>query len=90
VAVGATFVGKVRVNFDSLSSNLPGAAVQERIYAEEAPRLVRGEEWGRFEFGSTLVVIAARGVAELEVPEPGTSVRMGARIGVLQQEHEST
>jgi len=83
VAVGATLVGKVRVNFDSLSSNLPGAAVQERLYAEEAPRLVKGEEWGRFEFGSTLVVIIAPGVAELEVHEPGTSVRMGARIGAL-------
>ncbi len=90
VAVGATLVGKVRVNFDSLSSNLPGAAVQERIYAENAPRLARAEEWGRFEFGSTLVVIAARGVAEFEVPASGTSVRMGARIGLLRQDHEPT
>jgi phosphatidylserine decarboxylase len=90
VAVGATMVGKVRVNFDSLSSNLPGAAVQERIYGEEAPRLVKGDEWGRFEFGSTLVVIAAPGVAEFESHEPGTGVRMGARIGSLQREHEST
>lgn len=90
VAVGATLVGKVRVNFDSLSSNLPGVAVQERIYGEEAPRLVKGEEWGRFEFGSTLVVIAAPGVAEIEGSEPGTSVRMGVRIGALQLDDEST
>jgi phosphatidylserine decarboxylase len=90
VAVGATIVGKVRVTFDSLSSNLPGAAVQERIYGEEAPRLKKGEEWGRFEFGSTLVVIAAPGVAELDKHESGTSVRMGARIGSLQREHGST
>jgi phosphatidylserine decarboxylase len=90
VAVGATLVGKVRVNFDSLSSNLPGAALQERIYGEEAPRRAKGEEWGRFEFGSTLVVIAAPGVAELEGHESGTSVRMGTRIGALQREYEST
>jgi phosphatidylserine decarboxylase len=90
VAVGATLVGKVRVNFDSLSSNLRGAAVQERIYAEEAPRLAKAEEWGRFEFGSTLVVIAARGFVQLGVHEPGTSVHMGARIGILQQEREPT
>jgi phosphatidylserine decarboxylase len=89
-AVGATLVGKVRVNFDSLSSNLPGAAVQERIYGEEAPRLAKGEEWGRFEFGSTLVIIAAPGVVALERHEPGMSVRMGTRIGVLRPEHEST
>ncbi|MBW1688462.1 MAG: phosphatidylserine decarboxylase [Deltaproteobacteria bacterium] len=90
VAVGATLVGKVRVTFDSLSSNLPGAAVQERTYGEEAPRLKKGEEWGRFEFGSTLVVIAAPGVAELDEHESGTSVRMGARIGSLRREHGST
>jgi phosphatidylserine decarboxylase len=90
VAVGATLVGKVRVNFDSLSSNLPGAAIQERIYGEEAPRRVKGEEWGRFEFGSTLVVVAAPGVANLEGHDSGTSVRMGARIGALQQEQGST
>jgi phosphatidylserine decarboxylase len=90
VAVGATIVGKVRVNFDSLSTNLPGASVQERIYAEEAPRLAKGEEWGRFEFGSTLVVVSAPGVAELAKHELGASVRMGARIGALQRERGVT
>jgi phosphatidylserine decarboxylase len=90
VAVGATLVGKVRVNFDSLSSNLPRATVRERIYGEEVPRLVKGEEWGRFEFGSTPVVIAAPGVAALEGHASGTRVRMGARIGTLRREHEST
>jgi phosphatidylserine decarboxylase len=90
VAVGATMVGKVRVNFDSLSTNLAGAEVAERIYGEKAPRLAKGEEWGRFEFGSTLVIVAAPGVAELERHEPGTSARMGARIGALQRVREST
>ena len=86
VAVGATLVGKVRVNFDSLSSNLAGAAIQERVFGEEAPRLVKGEEWGRFEFGSTLVIVAAPGVARIEEHEPGASVRMGTRIGALRRE----
>jgi phosphatidylserine decarboxylase len=90
VAVGATIVGKVRVNFDSLSTNLPGASVQERIYGEEAPRLAKGEEWGRFEFGSTLVVVSAPGAAELPKHELGTSVRMGARIGALRREYGVT
>jgi hypothetical protein len=51
---------------------------------------MKGEEWGRFEFGSTLVVIAAPGVVELERHESGTSVRMGARIGALQRDFAST
>ena len=90
VAVGATLVGKVRVTFDSLASNLPRAAMEERIYGEEAPRLAKGEEWGRFEFGSTLVVVAGPGIVELERQEPGTSVRVGTRIGALQRVGEST
>jgi phosphatidylserine decarboxylase len=87
VAVGATLVGKVRVNFDSLSSNLPKAAIEERNYGGHAPHLEKGEEWGRFEFGSTLVVITAPEVAKIDQHESGTSVRMGARIGALHREH---
>jgi len=86
-AVGATMVGKVRVNFDSLSTNLPGAGKEERVYGggegEGAPQLATGQEWGRFEFGSTLVLVTAPGIADLEIQEPGTPVRMGERIGRL-------
>jgi phosphatidylserine decarboxylase len=82
-AVGATMVGKVRVKFDSLSTNLPGAGVEERVYGEREPRLATGEEWGRFEFGSTLVIVTAPGILDLEIQQPGTPVRIGERIGRL-------
>jgi hypothetical protein len=42
-----------------------------------------GEEWGRFEFGSTIVLVAAPGLLTLDVQPPGTPVRLGARIGTL-------
>jgi phosphatidylserine decarboxylase len=84
VAVGATMVGKVKVNFDDLETNVPGNGRSTREYAADArPRLAKGEEWGRFEFGSTIVLVAEPGVALL-TPEPaGTPLRLGRRIGRL-------
>jgi phosphatidylserine decarboxylase len=82
VAVGATMVGKVRVDFDTLSTNTGDRSPCWRHYATP-PRLVKGAEWGRFEFGSTLVLAAAPGVLSL-APEPaGSRLRLGERIGTL-------
>jgi hypothetical protein len=55
----------------------------DRLYANGGHRLAKGEEWGRFEFGSTLVVLAAPGVVELDVAPAGAELRLGARIGTL-------
>jgi phosphatidylserine decarboxylase len=82
VAVAATMVGKVRVTFDDLTTNLRGGRPAVRSY-EPAPRFAKGEEWGRFEFGSTIVMVAAPGVMQLEAQPPGTRIRLGRRIGRL-------
>lgn len=84
VAVGATLVGKVRVVFDELTTNVSGASPVTRTYPEPGPRYAIGEEWGRFEFGSTLVTIAAAELLDLEPRLPGTALRMGQRIGRLR------
>ena len=83
VAVGATMVGKIRVGFDDLETNLPGAWPRQRRYGQAGPRLGRGEEWGRFEFGSTLVLVIAPGAGSLEIHPQGTPLRLGSRIGRL-------
>jgi phosphatidylserine decarboxylase len=83
VAVGATLVGGVRVLFDALRTNVGGAEVVRRDYGECGPHYDKGEEWGRFEFGSTIVLLATPGVAELETAPPGTILRLGTRIGTL-------
>jgi len=84
VAVGATLVGKVRLAFDpALATQVKRGGTLEHRYACAEPRLARGAEWGRFEFGSTLVLLLARGSARLEPSPPGTPVRMGRRIGRL-------
>ncbi len=84
VAVGATMVGKVRVVFDDLSSNRPAARRLQREYADGAVRFEKGAEWGRFEFGSTLVLVAEPGWLELEAQAAGTMLRLGRRIGRLK------
>jgi phosphatidylserine decarboxylase len=82
VAVGATLVGKVRVTFDDLTTNVRGGRPLTRTY-DPAPRLAKGEEWGRFEFGSTIVMVAAPGLLALDEQPPGTPLRLGTRIGRL-------
>jgi phosphatidylserine decarboxylase len=81
-AVGATLVGKVHVDFDTLTTQGRSKQPVWRHY-DHAPFLAKGHEWGRFEFGSTLVLAAAPGAVALERHEPGTPLRLGTRIGTL-------
>lgn len=83
VAVGATMVGKVRVNFDDLSTNTGARGPVERSYPGDGPAFDKGAEWGRFEFGSTIVLLASPGLLELDRRPPGTEMRLGTRIGTL-------
>lgn len=83
VAVGATLVGKIRLRFDALETNVRGARPAERVYAGGIP-LAKGQEWGHFEFGSTLVLVAQRGAVELDAKPPGARLRLGERIGTLR------
>jgi phosphatidylserine decarboxylase len=87
-AVGATMVGKVHVVFDDLTTQQgrPEArSIQTRRYEVVDPRfaLAKGQEWGRFEFGSTLVMVATPGAVTLDAQAPGTTLRLGRRIGTL-------
>ena len=85
VAVGATLVGKIRLAFDDLSSHRPGALPSQCEYPDPGIFLERGAEWGRFEFGSTLVMAGRAGAVELDVREPGTPLRAGEPIGRLDR-----
>lgn len=76
VLVGAMNVGRIRV------------VGVEPSYAREAvrpgSRFERGAELARFEMGSTIVLVAPRGVATpLATLAPGVPVRLGTRIGTL-------
>ena len=84
VAVGATGVGSVRIRFDDLATNVRNARAEVREYGTSGASLVKGEEWGRFELGSTIVALATPGWLELARATPGQPVRLGERIGTLR------
>ncbi len=81
IAVGATMVGKTKLTFSSLETNVRGGARAACVFEHGEARLARGEEMGRFEFGSTIILLTAPGGVALEPKEIGHPVRMGERIG---------
>ena len=84
VAVGATMVGSVRLSFDELRTNQVDASAYHRAFGERAPYFERGQEWGHFEFGSTIVMLTPPEVMTLELRPPGTKLRLGEAIGRLR------
>ncbi len=76
VLVGAMNVGRIRV------VGVPPSYAPEPV--RPGSRFERGAELARFEMGSTIVLVAPRGVASpIEGLAPGQGVRLGARIGNL-------
>jgi phosphatidylserine decarboxylase len=81
VAVGATMVGSVRLAFDALRTNCPGAVAEDRELGATGPKFARGEQWGHFEFGSTIVLLIPPGLYDLDPKPVGTPLRLGQAIG---------
>lgn len=73
------------LNVASLSTALTGeiASGAERVLGSEAPpALAAGDELGRFNLGSSVVMLFPRGSVDwLETLAPGQSVRMGQMLG---------
>lgn len=78
VMVGAFGVGRMRVVFDPMATNCGAREVVERPLTPPA-ELARGEEIGRFEMGSTVVLLFPPGRVQWTVA-PGQPVRVGERI----------
>ena len=84
VAVGAMMVGKVKLSFDDLTTRTDGGGAPVRDYPAPGIPLEKAQEWGHFEFGSTLVVVAAPGRVRLDLRPPGTPIRLGEAMGRLE------
>jgi phosphatidylserine decarboxylase len=80
VKVGATIVGRIRVVYHPGVGHARGAAPLAETLARPHA-LAAGAELGRFELGSTVILLTRSGEAELDRLEPGRTVRMGERIG---------
>jgi phosphatidylserine decarboxylase len=84
VKVGAVNVGRIRVNYDTIHTNRWIRIASHRVYAEPFP-IGRGDELGRFEMGSTVILLFEKGRMEFDPPiAEGRAVRFGERIGHFQ------
>jgi phosphatidylserine decarboxylase len=82
VKVGATNVGSIKVEFDDkVSTNpYPAKPIFHKVYEEFHP-LKKGAELGRFEFGSTIILLFEPVKIEwISSLQPGTSVKMGQSL----------
>lgn len=82
VKVGATNVGSIKVTFDhTIASNQKmNDKLQHKAYNPAKP-LSKGEELGRFEFGSTVILLFEPNQIEWTIdPQPGTYVQVGESI----------
>jgi len=77
VHVGAILVASVRLHF--LDLNLHHDTRGEQVIACDVP-LQRGQEIGWFEHGSTIVVLAPKGMALVEGVGTGAEVRAGPAL----------
>ncbi len=83
VMVGATCVGRIRAAYDDVLARA-GRPASARTFASPLP-LVKGDELGRFEMGSTVILLfASRRVSWDATLAPGARVTMGRRIGEVR------
>jgi phosphatidylserine decarboxylase len=80
VKVGATIVGRIRVVYHPGVSHAWSARPLAETLAKPVP-LTAGAELGRFELGSTVILLTRPGEASWEPLQPGAAVRMGMRLG---------
>ncbi len=85
VLVGAIFVGSIETVCGGLHTPPRASAIRRVDYRGQDKRLRRGEEMGRFNMGSTVILVLADGALRWR-PDlgPGSPVRCGAGIGELQ------
>ena len=80
IAVGATVVGKIKFIFDDIRELNSG-------HTSFGPclniNIKKGEELGRFEFGSTVILLAEEGFGNINVAVPGQEIKLGEKIGIL-------
>lgn len=82
VAVGATVVGRIRVLYHPVVSNIKGASPLSETLAAPYP-VEKGDELGRFELGSTVIMLFRPGQAELGGFQPGDPLKMGEPLARL-------
>jgi phosphatidylserine decarboxylase len=81
VLVGAIFVASIETVWHGVVTPPAGRSVQTWDYRQSPMTLNRGEEMGRFNMGSTIIVLFGENAVEWEALVPGATVRMGGKLG---------
>ena len=84
ILVGAIFVSSMETVWEQDLRAAAGGTIRDWHYDpdHEPIALGKGEEMGRFNMGSTVIMLFEQGRVELnEVLQPGTVVQMGQRMG---------
>ena len=82
VAIGAMNVGSIRLLYEERRPRAPRGR-PHRLRHVDGRAFRKGEELGRFEFGSTIVLVFPAGTVRLRAFAPGERVRVGERIGTI-------
>lgn len=80
VLVGAINVAAIETVWAGLVTPPRGRSVIHTEYGDQGPRIKRGSEMGRFNMGSTVIVLTSRGLPLDNVPPPGERVRVGMEL----------
>ncbi len=83
VKVGATIVGKIKVDYSDLSSNSnKSTQLNLPILPERTYR--KGDEIGRFQLGSTVILLFEKDKFQLADILPGALIKVGQTIGSMK------
>jgi len=77
VMVGACLVGGIRVNYDPAWNAGPGPHRAAERHYDPAAVFARGQELGRFEFGSTVIVLSEAAMGGETAALPGGCLHFG-------------
>ncbi len=80
VKVGATVVGRIKLQYSDLSSN-KGQASQYRLPVVPPKKYQKGDEIGRFQLGSTVILLFQKGSIQPENLTQNRKIKMGEILG---------
>lgn len=82
ILVGAIFVASIETVWHGVVTPPTSTRVQTWKYDTQSVQLARGEEMGRFNMGSTIIVLFGKDAIDWsDALQPGTVTRMGEAIG---------
>lgn len=81
VLVGAINVAAIETTWAGLVTPQRGRRITRRDYGDHGPELARGAEMGRFNMGSTVVMLAPPGTIWQDERDEGDRVRYGEPLG---------